>query len=93
MSATVTLTMAQRGVVSACPNCGIGLPEQSAIAFDAQQQIEDLQAQVRLLTQKATNAGRLPLLARPSPDPALPCPVLSCPVLPPSRPFVQSGSS
>ncbi|KAH6724174.1 putative rab guanine nucleotide exchange factor SEC2 [Leptodontidium sp. 2 PMI_412] len=58
MSTTMTLTMsqAQGASVSACPNCGIGLPDHSAIAEDAQKQIEDLQAQVRLLTQKATNA-------------------------------------
>ncbi len=59
MSTTMTLTMsqAQGAAASACPNCGIGLPDHSAIALDAQKQIEDLQAQVRLLTQKATNAG------------------------------------
>merc|ERR1711964_421249 len=58
MSTTMTMTMsqAQGAAVSACPNCGIGLPDHSAIAVDAQKQIEDLQAQVRLLTQKATNA-------------------------------------
>lgn len=39
-----------------CPNCGIGLSTQSDIAA-AQRQIEDLQAQVRLLNQKATAAG------------------------------------
>jgi hypothetical protein len=41
-----------------CPSCGISLPSPS-IALDAQKQIEDLQAQVRLLTQKATAAGKL----------------------------------
>ena len=54
---TMTMSQAQGAAVSACPNCGIGLPDHSAIAVDAQKQIEDLQAQVRLLTQKATNAG------------------------------------
>jgi hypothetical protein len=56
MSTSMTITMSQTAV-SACPNCGIGLPEYSQLAPDAQKQIEDLQAQVRLLTQKATAAG------------------------------------
>jgi len=55
MSTSITLTMSQ--AVSACPTCGVGLPEHSQIAADAQRQIEDLQVQVRLLTQKATAAG------------------------------------
>ncbi|RDL39514.1 Uncharacterized protein BP5553_03854 [Venustampulla echinocandica] len=37
-----------------CPNCGIGLPSHSDMAAEAQKQIEDLQTQVRLLTEKAT---------------------------------------
>ncbi|PBP27922.1 ribosomal protein L32 [Diplocarpon rosae] len=45
-----------RDTIAACPNCGIGLPDRSATALDTQKQIDDLQAQVRLLTQKATNA-------------------------------------
>jgi len=54
----MTLTMSQTpDGPAACPNCGIGLPDHSAIATDAQKQIEDLQAQVRLLSQKATAAG------------------------------------
>jgi hypothetical protein len=57
----MTLTMSQApSAVSACPNCGIGLPDHSAIASDAQKQIEDLQAQVRLLAQKANAAGLTP---------------------------------
>ncbi|TAQ90272.1 hypothetical protein B7494_g1443 [Chlorociboria aeruginascens] len=45
------------GAASYCPSCGIDLPSgRSDIALDAQKQIEDLQAQVRLLTQKATAA-------------------------------------
>ncbi len=58
MSTTMTITMSQT-----CPNCGIGLPERadhSAVAEDAQKMIEDLQAQVRLLSQKATAAGEFP---------------------------------
>jgi hypothetical protein len=56
---TVTLTMAQADQAECtCPSCGISLPSPS-IALDAQKQIEDLQAQVRLLTQKATAAGKL----------------------------------
>ncbi|KFY28091.1 hypothetical protein V493_03097 [Pseudogymnoascus sp. VKM F-4281 (FW-2241)] len=40
-----------------CPNCGSGVSlGSSRLALDAQRQIEDLQAQVRLLTQKATAA-------------------------------------
>ena len=44
-----------------CPNCGSGVSlDSSRLALDAQRQIEDLQAQVRLLTQKATAAGSPP---------------------------------
>jgi uncharacterized protein YbbK (DUF523 family) len=59
MSTTMTLTMREAAdVASVCPNCGIGLPHPSSATLDTQQQqIEDLQAQVRLLTQKATAAG------------------------------------
>jgi hypothetical protein len=61
MSTTMTLTMSEApdGAHASCPNCGMGLPgpNHSEIAADAQKQIEDLQAQVRLLTQKATAAG------------------------------------
>ncbi|XXG99760.1 hypothetical protein Hte_006101 [Hypoxylon texense] len=42
-----------------CPNCGLGLPSHTdaqAALLQAQKQIEDLQAQVRLLNQKATAA-------------------------------------
>ncbi|EMR88076.1 hypothetical protein ACHAO1_000961 [Botrytis cinerea] len=58
MSATITLTMAQTsGIESACPNCGMALPHNSSqIAADAQKEIEELQAQVKLLTEKATAA-------------------------------------
>ncbi|KAG9235893.1 hypothetical protein BJ875DRAFT_254311 [Amylocarpus encephaloides] len=58
MSTTVTLTMAQsrEGAGSCCPNCGVGLPSHSHMAAEAQRQIEDLQAQVRLLNEKATAA-------------------------------------
>ncbi|KAF4637982.1 hypothetical protein G7Y89_g118 [Cudoniella acicularis] len=53
----MTLTMSQVSAGgSCCPNCGIGLPSHSDMAAEAQKQIEDLQAQVRLLTQKATAA-------------------------------------
>ena len=64
MSATITLTMAQTsGIESACPNCGMALPHNSSqIAADAQKEIEELQAQVKLLTEKATAAGRLLLI-------------------------------
>ncbi|KAI9649327.1 hypothetical protein NHQ30_001899 [Ciborinia camelliae] len=45
------------GTEAACPNCGMALPHNSSeIAADAQKQIEELQAQVRLLTDKATAA-------------------------------------
>ncbi|CAD6444150.1 a208e3fa-c8c4-4141-8a1a-ee4716d3a15b [Sclerotinia trifoliorum] len=58
MSATITLTMSQTsGIQAACPNCGMALPHNnSEIAIDAQKQIEELQAQVKLLTEKATAA-------------------------------------
>ncbi|KAJ5050525.1 uncharacterized protein L3040_002403 [Drepanopeziza brunnea f. sp. 'multigermtubi'] len=56
-TATTTMTLTGAvGMVSACPNCGIGLPDQPVMALEAQKQIEDLEAQVRLLTQKATDA-------------------------------------
>jgi hypothetical protein len=55
MSTTMTLTMAPE--VHACPNCGVGLPDHTDLATDAQKRIEDLEAQVRLLTAKATAAG------------------------------------
>ncbi|KAI9734473.1 MAG: hypothetical protein M1818_006862 [Claussenomyces sp. TS43310] len=56
MNMTLTLTSSP-AVTSLCPNCGIGLPsDHGQIALAAQKQIEDLQAQVRLLTQKATAA-------------------------------------
>ncbi|KAI6710170.1 hypothetical protein JHW43_007302 [Diplocarpon mali] len=57
MSMTMTLTTS-RDTVSTCPNCGIGLPDRSATALETQKKIDDLQAQVRMLTQKATNADR-----------------------------------
>lgn len=60
MSTTMTLTMspAPSGDTSCCPNCGIGLSDSSAMLADAQRRIEDLEAQVRLLNQKCTSAGR-----------------------------------
>ncbi len=56
---TTTIRMSEAVAHASCPNCGIGLPgpNHSETAVDAQKQIEDLQAQVRLLTQKATAAG------------------------------------
>lgn len=64
MSTTMTLPVAPQPDETehqiSCPNCGSGVSVGSShIAFDAQRQIEDLQAQVRLLTQKATAAGPL----------------------------------
>ncbi|CAG8973456.1 hypothetical protein HYALB_00006481 [Hymenoscyphus albidus] len=54
---TMTLTLAPAGGSgSCCPNCGVGLPSHSFMAAEAQRQIEDLQAQVRLLNDKATAA-------------------------------------
>lgn len=61
MSTTMTLTMSPTDAGAACPNCGIDLPHTSSTTPDAQKQIEDLQAQVRLLTQKATAAGMPPI--------------------------------
>ena len=52
---TISMSQMPHGA-SSCPNCGIGLP---AFSQDVQQQIEDLQAQIRLLSQKATSAGML----------------------------------
>jgi hypothetical protein len=64
----MTLTMSQAPEAhAACPNCGMGLaPNHSEIVADAQKQIEDLQAQVRLLNQKATAAGSCPFQIQPS---------------------------
>jgi DNA repair exonuclease SbcCD ATPase subunit len=69
MSTTVTLSMAPAvGSASCCPNCGVGLPAHSSMAAEAQKQIEDLQAQVRLLNEKATAAGTSVFFS-----PKLPC--------------------
>lgn len=61
MSTTMTVTMSEapEGAHALCPNCGMGLPslDHTEIAAAGQKQIEELQAQVRLLTQKATAAG------------------------------------
>ncbi|PMD59010.1 uncharacterized protein K444DRAFT_643734 [Hyaloscypha bicolor E] len=56
MSTTMTLTMAEAPGMHACPNCGVGLPDHTDLASDAQKRIEDLEAQVRLLNAKATAA-------------------------------------
>ncbi|RFU34919.1 hypothetical protein B7463_g1408, partial [Scytalidium lignicola] len=65
MAATMTMTETQAsnvGVLSAypqCPHCGTDLPSmESESLIEAQRQIQDLQAQVRMLTQKATAADR-----------------------------------
>lgn len=45
-------------VPSSCANCGASYPEASEkLAQDAQRRMEELEAQVRLLTEKATAAG------------------------------------
>lgn len=61
---SMTLTVApSHEIASCCPTCGSNLPPgQEQMGLDAQKQIEDLQAQVRLLTQKATAAGQFPTL-------------------------------
>jgi hypothetical protein len=57
MSTTLTLTMSQpSGAALACPNCGIDLSNHST-GLDSHRQIEDLQSQIKLLTEKATAAG------------------------------------
>ncbi|KAI1375195.1 hypothetical protein F4677DRAFT_143753 [Hypoxylon crocopeplum] len=71
MSATMTMTFppltstpiskmtTTTTTTSCCPNCGLSLPSPSdtqTALLQAQKQIEDLQAQVRLLNQKATAA-------------------------------------
>jgi hypothetical protein len=59
MSATMTMTLIQPPTdapLATCATCGNGLEAHIALA-EAQKQIEDLQAQVRLLNQKATAAG------------------------------------
>src|SRR3954471_8390580 len=67
MSATATMAVASPGTLTTassthcCPNCGFGadLPpfeEAQAALLNSQKQISDLQAQVRLLNQKASAA-------------------------------------
>ncbi|KAL2152552.1 hypothetical protein VTH82DRAFT_5736 [Thermothelomyces myriococcoides] len=61
VASTGTLTTASSTTAQCCPKCGFGadLPpyeETQAALLNAQKQIEDLQAQVRLLNQKATAA-------------------------------------
>ena len=73
MSATMTMTLVQPaidGPPAACPNCGAG-PETHIALAKAQRQIEDLQAQVRLLNQKATAAGPYASIGSISPYPFL----------------------
>ncbi|KAI8633043.1 hypothetical protein F5Y19DRAFT_286032 [Xylariaceae sp. FL1651] len=57
MSTKTTLSASQE---PSCPNCGLSLPlslsDPHAALLQAQREIEDLQAQVRLLNQKATAA-------------------------------------
>ncbi|KAF2971806.1 hypothetical protein GQX73_g1691 [Xylaria multiplex] len=57
---TTTATTLSTASEPCCPNCGLSLPAPSpdphAALLQAQRQIEDLQAQVRLLNQKATAA-------------------------------------
>ncbi|KAH8801559.1 hypothetical protein F5884DRAFT_862252 [Xylogone sp. PMI_703] len=63
MTTTMTITESQASTVGTlsthpqCPHCGTDLPEiESESLLEAQRQIKDLQAQVRMLTQKATAA-------------------------------------
>ena len=58
---TITMAPAPEGLTSTCPNCGESLPHASSHTplDDALLQIEELQAQVRLLNQKAASAGEL----------------------------------
>ncbi|OTA67433.1 hypothetical protein K449DRAFT_215973 [Hypoxylon sp. EC38] len=56
-----TSTTTTTTTTTCCPNCGLSLPlptgsDAQAALLQAQKQIEDLQAQVRLLNQKATAA-------------------------------------
>ncbi|KAI0852387.1 hypothetical protein F5Y00DRAFT_194770 [Daldinia vernicosa] len=56
---TATSTSTSTTTTSCCPNCGLSLPpasEAQIALLQAQKQIEDLEAQVRLLNQKATAA-------------------------------------
>ncbi|TVY93259.1 hypothetical protein LAWI1_G001212, partial [Lachnellula willkommii] len=53
---TTTISLSMTSTSCQCPHCGYDLENHSAIALDAQNQIDDLQAQVRLLNQKATAA-------------------------------------
>lgn len=66
MAATITMMESQAphaGAFSACPHCGTDLPELESVSLaEAQRQIQDLQAQVRMLSQKATAAGESPCL-------------------------------
>ncbi|KAF3069056.1 putative ribosomal protein l32 protein [Daldinia childiae] len=56
---TAASTSTTTTTTSCCPNCGLSLPpasEAQIALLQAQKQIEDLEAQVRLLNQKATAA-------------------------------------
>ncbi|KAI2781531.1 hypothetical protein F4815DRAFT_466568 [Daldinia loculata] len=56
---TATSTSTSTTTTSCCPNCGLSLPpasEAQIALLQAKKQIEDLEAQVRLLNQKATAA-------------------------------------
>lgn len=61
MSTTSTITMPAAHDAAhhtSCPSCGVEIPlNDETVPLAAQQQIEELQAQVRLLTEKATAAG------------------------------------
>ncbi|KAI8961543.1 hypothetical protein F5Y11DRAFT_325656 [Daldinia sp. FL1419] len=59
ISNAMTATSTATTTTSCCPNCGLSLPpasEAQAALLQAQKQIEELEAQVRLLNQKATAA-------------------------------------
>ncbi|KAG9243266.1 hypothetical protein BJ878DRAFT_127470 [Calycina marina] len=56
MSTTMTLPMMVDNAPHACPNCGISLPSSFYPKSGPHQQIQDLQAQMQLLTQKAQSA-------------------------------------
>ncbi|RDW88526.1 hypothetical protein BP6252_00558 [Coleophoma cylindrospora] len=56
MSTVTTIPITMTLAPTACPNCGVGLPHTADMGAEAQRQIEDLQSQIRLLTQKATAA-------------------------------------
>jgi hypothetical protein len=83
MSPTSVATLSSLSTVttpaSTCPNCGVKVsqPHQD-IPVDAQRRIEELEAQVKILTTKATAAGMRSAASGPGPATVYGAPYLTC---------------